>query len=98
MFEEPLKHGRLQTAAVRLARMLSDFKIHPRTIRIGNQTPKGFHRSDFEEAWKRYLPSAAEKAATVATPATHDRGNVAAVADVAASVGTEVEDDGGLDV
>jgi len=48
-------------------------------------TPKGFHRSDFEEAWKRYLPSASEKAATVATSATHDRGNVAAVADVAVS-------------
>ena len=40
-------------------------------------------RSDFEEAWKRYLPPAPEKAATVATSATHDRGNVAAVADVA---------------
>ena len=34
------------------------------------------------------------KAATPATVATCDRGNVAAVADVAASVGTEVEDDG----
>jgi hypothetical protein len=47
-------------------------------------TPKGFHRSDFEEAWRRYLP-ASEKAATVATSATHDRRNVAAVADVAVS-------------
>ena len=65
--------------------MLNDFKIRPRTIRVSNQTPKGFHRSDFEEAWKRYLPSACEKAATVATIATRDRGNVAVVADVAAS-------------
>jgi hypothetical protein len=32
MFEEPLKNGRIQTAAARLARMLSDFKIRPRTI------------------------------------------------------------------
>src|SRR5262249_5481195 len=38
MFEEPLKNGRIQTAASRLARMLNDFKIRPRTIRIGNQT------------------------------------------------------------
>jgi len=61
-------------------------------------TPKGFHRSDFEEAWRHYLPSASEKAATVATPATHDRGNVAAVADVAAP-GTRADDDEeGLDL
>ena len=51
---------------------------------VGNKTPKGFHRSDFEEAWKRYLPTVSETAATVATSATRDRGNVAAVADVAA--------------
>jgi len=69
MFEEPLKHGRIQTAAARLARMLNDFKIRPRTIRVGNQTPKGFHWSDFEEAWKRYVP-ASENAATSATSET----------------------------
>ena len=53
-----------------------------------------FHRSDFEEAWKRYLPSTSEKAATSATSATHDRGNVAAVAAVAPSK----EEDSGLDL
>jgi len=79
--------------ASRLARMLNDFKIRPRTVRIGNQTPKGFHRNDFEEAWKRYLP-ATEKAATSATRATHDRGNVAAVAAVAPSQ----EEDAGVEV
>jgi len=60
-------------------------RLKPATIRMGNKTPKGFHRSDFEEAWKRYLPSASEKPATVATSATDERGNVATVADVAAS-------------
>jgi len=55
--------------------------------------------SDFEETWKRHLSSAPEKAATVATVATRDRGNVAAVADVAASKGaTEGEDGEGLDL
>ena len=45
------------------------------------------------------LPSPApEKAATVATSATHDRRNVAAVADVAASPGMEEEGDQGLDL
>ena len=47
-------------------------------------------------------PSAPEKAATVATSATHDRGNVAAVADVAASDdGAIIRDngeDGGFDL
>ena len=51
---------------------------------------------DFEEAWKRYLPS--EKPATVATVATRDRGNVAAVADVAASAYIGDEDEKGLDL
>jgi hypothetical protein len=93
MFEEALRFGRLQTAASRLARMLNDFKICPRTIRIGSQTPKGFHRSEFEEAWKRYLP-ATEKAATSATSETHHRRNVAAVASVAASAAAQDEDSG----
>jgi len=88
MFEEVLRLGRLQTAASRLARMLNDFKIRPRTIRMGNQTPKGFHRSDFEDVWRRYLP-ATERAATSATSATHDRGNVAAVATVAPGAGRD---------
>jgi len=45
----------------------------------------GAHERVRAEAWKRHLPSAPEKAATVATVATRDRGNVAAVADVAVS-------------
>ncbi len=59
-------------------------RLKPRTIRIGDETPKGFHRSDFEQAWSRYLPPPCETAATSATTATHDTTDVAAVADVAA--------------
>jgi hypothetical protein len=90
MWADDLKFGNVTKAACRLSRMLKGYKrpdgerLKPVTIRTGNKTPKGFHRSDFEEAWKRYLPPAPEKAATVATSATDDRGNVAAVADVAA--------------
>src|SRR5215470_4321732 len=38
-------------------------------IQVSTQSPI----SDFEETWKRRLPPAPEKAATVATSATHDR-------------------------
>lgn len=39
-----------------LARLLKLFGIHPKTIRVGDDTPKGYMRGDFEEAWSRYLP------------------------------------------
>jgi hypothetical protein len=100
MWADDLKFSNIQKAASKLARMLKDYRrpdgerLKPRTVRIGNQTPKGFHRGDFEEAWKRYLPSASEKAATSATSATHDRGNVAAVAAVAPFR----DDDAGFDL
>ncbi len=38
------------------------------TIRIGNKTPKGYQRTQFEEAWQRYLPEAPQNPATAATP------------------------------
>ena len=42
-----------------LARMLREFKIRPRTIWPPNRTPKsksqkGYRRSQFEEAWRKY--------------------------------------------
>lgn len=40
-----------------LARLLRPFSIHPKTVRIGTQTPKGYDCSDFTDAWDRYLPS-----------------------------------------
>jgi hypothetical protein len=42
----------------RLALMLKDFQIAPHTVRIGSDTPKGFERDDFEDAWTRYLTDA----------------------------------------
>lgn len=89
MWADDLNDPTIVKAAAKLARMLKGYKrpdgerLKPRTIRIANQTPKGFHRSDFEEEWKRYLPSTPEKTATSATTATRDRANVAAVATVA---------------
>jgi Protein of unknown function (DUF3631) len=39
----------------RLADMLADFGIRSGTIRIGDQTKKGYYRWQFDEAWERYL-------------------------------------------
>ena len=39
----------------KLARLLSPFEIRPHTIRLGKGTSKGYERSDFEDAFKRYL-------------------------------------------
>ncbi len=39
-----------------LARRLRAFSISPHTIRIGDQTPKGYYASDFGDAFARYLP------------------------------------------
>lgn len=89
MWADDLKLTNIAKAASKLARMLKEYKrpdgerLKPRTVRIGNGTPKGFHRSDFEEGLETLPSPASEKAATVATVATRDRGNVAAVADVA---------------
>ena len=39
----------------KLARLLRPFEIHPHTIRLGQGTSKGYERSDFEDAFRRYL-------------------------------------------
>lgn len=39
-----------------LARQLKKYKVYPQTIRVGNQTPKGYRRADFEDVWSRYCP------------------------------------------
>jgi hypothetical protein len=41
---------------VQLARLLKALKIAPGTIRMDDgQTPKGYHRRAFDDAWARYL-------------------------------------------
>jgi putative DNA primase/helicase len=41
-----------------LARQLARFGIIPHSIRIEDQTPKGYMRAQFEDAFARYLPPA----------------------------------------
>ena len=43
-------------SANNLARQLNRYSVHPQTIRIGGETPKGYHRGDFEDLWSRYCP------------------------------------------
>jgi hypothetical protein len=64
MFEDALKHDKLRIAAAKLAGKLKGYKnpdnekIKPRTIKLTDgTTAKGYHRSDFEKAWKLYCPS-----------------------------------------
>ncbi len=40
-----------------LARLLAPFGIKPRGIRVGTDTPKGYTREWFTDAWSRYLGS-----------------------------------------
>jgi hypothetical protein len=40
-----------------LAMRLRPYRIKPRTIRVGDATPRGYRRTDFVSAWKRYLPA-----------------------------------------
>jgi hypothetical protein len=48
--------ARLKTAAQSLARMLHPMGISPVKIRFSaNETRQGYRRSDFEDAWSRYL-------------------------------------------
>jgi hypothetical protein len=53
---DPHKEEAKKGAAANLAWHLRRYGIRSRTIRLGDETPKGFHREQFEDAWKRYLP------------------------------------------
>jgi len=39
-----------------LANQLRPFGVAPSTIRVGDETPRGYLRPDFQEAFERYLP------------------------------------------
>ncbi len=55
----------------RLAAMLKPYNIRPHTIRIGEDTMKGYSSADFLDAWKRYLPSnSVNLSVTAVTPGT----------------------------
>jgi hypothetical protein len=64
----------------RLARMLGKYGAHPKVVRIGETTPRGYTRESLTDLWQRYLPAVS---ATDETSATSLASHVADVADVA---------------
>jgi hypothetical protein len=41
-----------------LSRLLKPFGVYPKTIRVGESTPKGYEREQFTDSFARYLPCA----------------------------------------
>ena len=56
-----------QLDARALARRLKPYGVMPKSVRVGQGTPKGYTREDLFDAWERYLPSGGKAAATSAT-------------------------------
>jgi Protein of unknown function (DUF3631) len=46
-------YGKPITAAA-IARLLDRYEIKPKVIRVGDETPRGYRRQQFEDAWERY--------------------------------------------
>jgi hypothetical protein len=54
-----------------LSRLLHDFDIRSRSVRLDDgTTPKGFRREQFEDAWTRYAPEITSQNATTPQPAS----------------------------
>lgn len=52
-----------------LAQRLRAYEVKPTTIRLGAVTAKGYRRSDFLDAWQRYLPTSPVTASEANPPA-----------------------------
>lgn len=70
-----------------LSKHLSEYDIASKNVRIGYDTPKGFDRAQFEDAFTRYLSS--PPSATATTPQTSTSLNNA-VADTISCSGTDL--------
>jgi hypothetical protein len=76
-----------------LAHRLRQYGVRPKTIRIGTGTPRGYTRSDFVDAWERYLPGPAPaRSATSETSATSSENQAVIVADNVSDVADPVAD------
>jgi len=61
--------GEWQIRPKRLADLLRPYGIRSCGIRVGDRTPRGYRREDFEGEWRRYLPDLPSQNATSATTA-----------------------------
>jgi putative DNA primase/helicase len=69
-----------------LGRYLRPFHIMSRTVRVGDQTAKGYRREQFDDAWTRYLSEASQGSQT-SHPRSHGNGDVTDVTDVTLPTG-----------
>ncbi len=63
----------------KLASFLKPYDIRPRSVRVGNSTPKGYQKEDFQDAWNRYIPVSEYLSATSATLASNQLQNTSAI-------------------
>jgi hypothetical protein len=67
---DQVEAGKLKSPAARLSRMLREFGITPKQLRIGGVKTRGYERSDFLDAWKRNLPDLPPEDGTDGTDGT----------------------------
>lgn len=61
LWENDLKNGKIRGPAKKLASLLANFDIHPRSLRFGTDVKNGYIRADFVGLWDKYLePAIAE--------------------------------------
>ncbi len=89
------RNGRAMSATG-LARMLAKFEIHPRTVRTGigpKATAKGYHREQFEDAFRRYLPAPGTPTVTPSQPLEMQGNSAFSSRHIEGSGGDAVTDD-----
>jgi hypothetical protein len=84
-----------------LARRLRVYGIKSISVRIGEDTPKGYKRQDLLDAWERYFPPSPATSATPPQPHPQDFqgdnvADVADVADLATNIGRRRAGNGGV--
>jgi hypothetical protein len=67
---DQVEAGKLKSPAARLSRMLGEFGITPKQLRIGGAKTRGCERADFLDAWKRNLPDLPPEDGTDGTDGT----------------------------
>ena len=82
-----------------LATLLRPFKIRPRTVRIGEETAKGYNVDQFADTFGRYLPEPplSVTSVTSVTTAPQSQADVTDVTDVTDAEGSQAEYEAGAD-
>ncbi|HKH15297.1 MAG TPA: DUF3631 domain-containing protein, partial [Solirubrobacterales bacterium] len=80
--------------------MLRPFRIRPRSVRVGEETAKGYRVDQFEDAFARYLPPRSESVTSVTsvTTAPQSQADVTDVTDVTDTAGAPEDPFADIDV